>query len=190
LRIWRTDRSPENNFETIATMTRQKNVSDTGLTFEEIFRDYGKGLYSFLYSMCGNQHDAEDLTQETFLSVMNKLPTFKGDSSLKSWIYAIAVNKFRDSLRYGRIREYKQLSGEEPASLQSPLSELVSRESAEKVKTAFYALADHHRTSFALVRFEGMSYKEAAQVLGTTLDTVRMRVHRAHILLAEQLKEH
>jgi RNA polymerase sigma-70 factor (ECF subfamily) len=168
-------------------MTRQTNISE--LTFEAIFRAYGKGLYAFLFRMSGNQHDAEDLTQETFVSVMRKLPTFKGESSVKTWIYSIAINKFRDSLRYGRIRSHDPLTGDEPAFSRSPLDDLVTKETGNKVKKAFYALAEHHRTAFSLVRFEGLTYKEAAQVLGTTLDTVRMRVHRAHLLLAEQLKE-
>lgn len=168
-------------------MIRQTNISE--LTFEAIFREYGKGLYMFLFRMSGSQHDAEDLTQESFVSVMKKLPTFKGESPVKTWIYAIAVNKYRDFLRYGRIRAHDPLTGDEPASSQSPLDDLVTRETGDRVRTAFYALADHHRTAFSLVRFEGLNYKEAAEVLGTTLDTVRMRVHRAHLLLAEQLKE-
>ncbi len=167
-------------------MTRQTNISE--LTFESIFRDYGKGLYKFLFRMSGSQHEAEDLSQETFVSVMKKLPTFKGESSVKTWIYAIAVNKYRDSLRYGKIRAHDPLAGDEPGSSQSPLDDLVARETESRVRTAFYALAEHHRTAFSLVRFEGLNYKEAAEVLGTTLDTVRMRVHRAHLLLAEQLK--
>jgi RNA polymerase sigma-70 factor (ECF subfamily) len=170
-------------------MTRQSNIPVTELTFESIFHDYGKGLYAFLFRMSGNQHDAEDLTQETFLSVMNKLPTFNGDSSLKTWIYSIATNKFRDALRYGKIRDHDALSGNEPAHSRSPLSDLMVKECGEQVKAAFYGLNEQYRAAFALVRFEGMSYKEAALVLGTTLDTVRMRVHRAHLLLAELLKE-
>ena len=168
-------------------MTRQININEP--TFEAIFRAYGKGLYAFLFRMSGNQHDAEDLTQETFLSVMKKLPTFKGDSSVKTWIYSIAVNKFRDSLRYGKLRAHEQLAGNEAGSFRNPLDDLVTRESGERVRTAFYALTENHRTAFSLVRFEEMSYREAAETLGTTLDTVRMRVHHAHLLLAEQLKE-
>jgi len=167
-------------------MTRQTNISE--LTFESIFREYGKGLYLFLFRMSGCQHDAEDLTQECFVSVLKKLPTFKGDSSVKTWIYAIAINKYRDFLRYGRIRAHDPLTGDEPASFPSPLDDLVTKETRDRVRNAFYTLAEHHRTAFSLVRFEGLSYKEAAQVLGTTLATVRMRVHRAHLLLAEQLK--
>jgi RNA polymerase sigma factor (sigma-70 family) len=64
----------------------------------------------------------------------------------------------------------------------------MARETADRVRTAFYGLSEQHRTAFSLVRFEGLSYQEAAQVIGTTLDTVRMRVHRAHLLLAEGLK--
>jgi RNA polymerase sigma-70 factor (ECF subfamily) len=170
-------------------MTRQNNILMAGLTFESIFCDYGKGLYAFLFRMSGNQHDAEDLTQETFLSIMKKLPTFNGESSLKTWIYSIAINKFRDALRYGKIRNHDELSGNEAAHYQSPLSNLMVKEYGERVRIAFYGLSEQHRAAFSLVRFEGMSYKEAAQVLGTTLDTVRMRVHRAHQLLAEQLKD-
>jgi RNA polymerase sigma-70 factor (ECF subfamily) len=167
-------------------MTRQNDITE--LNFDSIFRDHGKGLYSFLYRMSGSQHDAEDLTQETFLSVMRKLPTFKGDSSVKTWVYAIAVNKYRDSLRYGRLRAHDKVSGDEPASGQSPLGDLVAKETGERIRTAYQALPEHHRSAFSLVRFEGMTYRDAAQVLGTTLDTVRMRVHRAHLQLAEQLK--
>lgn len=167
-------------------MTRQNDITD--LNFEAIFREHGKGLYSFLFRMSGSQHDAEDLTQETFVSVMRKLPTFNGDSSVKTWVYAIAVNKYRDFLRYGRLRAHDKVSGDELASHQSPLNDLMAKEIGDRVRTAFHALAEHHRTAFSLVRFEGMTYKDAAQVLGTTLDTVRMRVHRAHLQLAEQLK--
>ena len=170
-------------------MTRQNDIPVAELSFDSIFRNYGKGLYAFLFRMSGNQHDAEDLTQETFLSVMKKLPTFNGDSSLKTWIYSIATNKFRDALRYGKIREHDELTGNEPVHSRSPLSDLIVKESGEQVKTAFYGLNEQHRAAFTLVRFEGLSYKEAAQTLGITLDTVRMRVHRAHLLLAEQLKD-
>jgi RNA polymerase sigma-70 factor (ECF subfamily) len=107
---------------------------------------------------------------------------------VKTWIYSIAVNKFRDSLRYGKIRAHTPLVGDEPAFSHNPLNELMARETGDRVRAAFNTLTEQNRSAFTLVRFEGMSYKEAAQVLGTTLDTVRMRVHRAHLLLAEQLK--
>lgn len=187
LPTWHADRSPENEIETNIIMTRQNDITE--LNFESIFREHGKGLYAFLFRLSGSQHDAEDLAQETFLSVMRKLPAFKGDSSVKTWVYAIAVNKYRDFLRYGRLRAHDKISGDEPAPPhQSPLNDLMAKETGYRVRTAFYALAEHHRTAFSLVRFEGMTYKDVAQLLGTTLDTVRMRVHRAHLLLAEQLK--
>ena len=168
-------------------MTRQTITSP--LNIESIFREYGKGLYSFLYRMSGNRHDAEDLTQETFVTVMQKLPSFKGKSSLKTWIYSVAVNKYRDSLRYGKIRAHEPMAEREMISPQNPLDVLIAKKTSDRLRAAFYGLAEHYRVSFSLVRFEGMTYKDAAAALGTTPDTVRMRVHRAHLTLAEQLKD-
>ncbi len=168
-------------------MTRLYDTDE--FSFEAIFRTHGKEIYKFLYRLSGSQHDAEDLMQDTFLSIINKLPTFKGDSSLKTWIYSIALNKFRDSHRYGKSRKNDSLSGNEKASHNNPHNELVAQETRERVKKAFYSLPEQQQTAFALVRFEGMAYKEAAQVVGTTVDTIRMRVHRAHQILAEQLRD-
>jgi RNA polymerase sigma-70 factor (ECF subfamily) len=168
-------------------MTR--HILTDALSFAEIYRAYGKEVYKFLFRLSGSQHDTEDLVQETFVSVMKKLPTFKGDSSLKTWIFSIAINKFRDNCRTLKIRGSDQLTCNESSSVHNPHDELVAREIRERVRTAFYALPEQQRTAFALVRFEGMAYKEAAQVVGTTLDTIRMRVHRAHQMLAEQLKD-
>ena len=159
------------------------------ISFEAVYRAHGKDIYKFLFRLSGSQHDAEDLLQETFLSVMNKLPTFKGDSSLKTWIYSIAINKFRDSCRHAKIRNPGHQHEVEQAAPHNQLDELVASETKDRVKHAFYSLPEEQRTAFALVRFEGMAYKEAAQAIGTTLDTIRMRVHRAHKMLAEQLKD-
>ena len=142
-----------------------------------------------MFRMSGNQHDAEDLTQETFITIARKLPTFNGDSSLKTWIYSIAINKYRDSLRYDRIRAHDQIDENRTLSSQNPLDDYMAQETEDRIRTAFYGLTEHYRAAFALVRFEGMTYKEAAQALGTTLETLRMRVHRAHLMLAERLKD-
>jgi RNA polymerase sigma-70 factor (ECF subfamily) len=168
-------------------MTRQINTDDH--SFEVIYRSYGKEVYKLLFRLSGSQHDTEDLLQDTFTAIMVKLPTFKGESSLKTWIYAIAINKFRDNHRSSKVRRTEVLAGDEKSSANNPHDDAVAQETRERVKKAFYSLPEQQRTAFALVRFEGMAYKEAAQVMGTTLDTIRMRVHRAHQQLAEQLKD-
>ena len=174
-------------FETIFTMTRLNCTNEC--SFEVIYRAHGKDLYKFLCRLAGNRQDAEDLVQETFLSVMKKLPYFKGESSVKTWIYAIAVNKFRDGRRCGKVRDRDVLRGNEASASDNPLSTLVKAETRERVRKAFDDLPAHFREAFALVRFEGMSYREAAQTLGTTMDSIRMRVHRAHLMLAAQLRD-
>ena len=168
-------------------MTRLTSTDEC--SFEMIFRMHGKHLYKFLYRLAGNRQDAEDLVQETFLSVMKKLPYFKRESSVKTWIYAVAINKFRDARRCGKVRALDALRGDETSSSEDPLSTLVDEETRDRVRRAFNDLPAHFREPLALVRFEGMSYRDAAQALGTTSDGIRMRVHRAHLMLAEQLRD-
>ena len=159
------------------------------ISFETVYHDYGKDVYRLLFRLCGNQHDTEDLLQETFISIMRNLPEFKGDSSLKTWICSIAINKFRDRCRAVKIRKIDFQAEVELTAPDNQHDELVAAELRVKVKKAFHTLPEEHQIAFALVRFDGMSYKEAALALGTTLGTIRMRVHRAHHLLADILRE-
>ncbi len=157
--------------------------------FEMIYRTHGKDLYKFLFRLAGNSQDAEDLVQETFLVVMKKLPFFRGESSIKTWIYSIAVNKFRDALRHKKVWRQNAVLGDETAASDNPLGTLLNSEMRRRIRKAFDELPAQFMEALTLVRFEGMSYRDATQVIGTTSDSIRMRVHRAHLMLAAQLRD-
>jgi RNA polymerase sigma-70 factor (ECF subfamily) len=179
-------------FETKNCQGRLKDMTEPQpKDFEKIFTDYGRDLYLFLLRLTGNVHDAQDLTQESFFLAFRSLDSFKGQSSLKTWLYSIAINKFRDNLRKNRrfIPGGEAGSADIPSARLNPLESLERQEQARRVHAALQSLPENFRTALILVRFEEMTYKEAGIALGTTVETVRMRVHRAHLMLADFLKK-
>ncbi len=157
-----------------------------------IYAELGRPLYLFALRLTGNTHEAEDLVQETFLLAFRNLDSFKGESSLKTWLFSIAINKHRDQLR--KSRRYFADAGENneaiPCPRPGPDDSFEQQEKAQRIRRALKSLPEQYRTALMLVRFEEMTYKEAGETLGTTLETVRMRVHRAHRMLADLLKEY
>jgi RNA polymerase sigma-70 factor, ECF subfamily len=159
--------------------------------FTLFYRQTAAGIYAFLYRLCGCPHLAEDLLQETFLAVFRGLADFKARSSPRTWLYTIATNKFRDHYRnkWGKVELDSESLAALPSSGPLPLEEAIQREESRRIHEAILALPPTLRTALLLVRFEELKYREAAQILGTTLSTVRMRVHRAHCILAQTLGE-
>jgi RNA polymerase sigma-70 factor (ECF subfamily) len=145
---------------------------------------YGERIYRFCLRLCRNRADAEDLTQETFLAALQGLDRFAGRSSMATWLYRIAV------FRWGRMRrdcrcetvpleDAAAITGDPTAHLPDDLS----------LEAALDALPETMRQAFALVRIEGLKYREAAAVLGAPQGTVQYWVHEATIRLRAALKE-
>jgi RNA polymerase sigma-70 factor, ECF subfamily len=158
----------------------------------EIYSTYGRQLYLFALRLTGNSHEAEDLVQETFLLAFRSLDSFKGESSVKTWLFSIAINKHRDQLRKSR-RYFSDAEADNeavPCPRPNPYDSFEQQEKAQRIRSALRSLPENYRTALILVRFQEMTYKEAGQALGTTLETVRMRVHRGHLMLAQLLKEY
>ena len=150
--------------------------------FCALYERHAGGVRAYLLRMTRSPDLADDLTQEAFLHALNGLAGFSGDCSFKTWVYQIAMNRFRDHLRRKRPAAGAEwLTSDNPDSALAP-DELAQRnEEVQRVRDAVAALPEELRAPLVLVRFEGLKYREAAEVLGITLDAVRMRVHRAHM---------
>jgi RNA polymerase sigma-70 factor (ECF subfamily) len=159
--------------------------------FTLFYRQAAAGIYAYLYRLCGCPHLAEDLLQETFLAVFRGLADFKARSSPRTWLYAIATNKFLDHCRnrWGKVQLDSESIEALPSSGPVPLEELIEKEESRRIHEAILALPPELRTALLLVRFEELKYREAAQILGISLSTVRMRLHRALCILAQTLGE-
>jgi RNA polymerase sigma-70 factor, ECF subfamily len=160
--------------------------SGTSGSFEALYAEYGDRIYRFCYRLCGHTADAEDLTQEVFLAAYQSLPRFAGRSSVATWLYRIALYRWR-RLHGARRPETVPLDEELAAVSPDPAGAGIERISLER---ALAVLPDALRDAFLLVKAEGLKYREAAAVLGIPQGTVQSRVHDAAVMLRALLAEH
>ncbi len=168
------------------------------LGFEQIVRHYSGMVFSLAARLVGPA-DAEDVVQETFLRAWHGLERFRGESSLKTWLYAIALNRARARhgtlarLRAvfipGKAREDDTFSSLDNAAdpALSPEEVAVLAERRRRLREAIRALPDEFRMAVVLRDLEGLSYEEVAEVLGVPVGTVRSRLARGRALLKEKL---
>lgn len=157
--------------------------------FSELVRTYSQGVMNVVYRMCGDMHVAEDAAQETFIQAWIKLSSYRQKSSLRNWLYRIAVNTAIDMLRKekrilpGEIEDLN-LADSEPG----PEALFASSERTEVVQEAVLTLPDASRTVLVLREFEGLSYQEIADALEIPVGTVMSRLNYARKILKEKLE--
>jgi RNA polymerase sigma-70 factor (ECF subfamily) len=165
--------------------------------FEELIRRHESRVYRLLYRMMGNKEDAEDLTQETFLSLHRHGHRFRAEARFSTFIYRVAANAAlnrRRSLGRGRARidklKVRQQAGDDlPSSPRNPEDAIVGHEVSEHVRDALEQLSPSLRMPVILYDIEGLAYGEIAKVLGIAEGTVKSRIHRARQALRELLSD-
>ena len=138
---------------------------------EKAYAQWGKHLMRFAYRLCGNRDDAEDLVVETFTHALRSQDRLRNRDLMRSWLYGIAVNRYRSSRR-------KQKNRPEPLSEDMPVHGVDLLEQAA-LHEAIAALPLSQREAFLLVKSEGLTHREAAEALGKPLGTVLSEVHTA-----------
>lgn len=140
--------------------------------------------------------DAEDLTQAVFMKVSQALRDFRGESSLATWIYRIAANVVADKLRSPSFRNQaneltatsmEALNVRAGETLSATDQNLIRKEMNECIRGIVDRLPDQSRAVIKLSEFDGLKNSEIAERLGTTLETVKIRLHRARVRLKEDL---
>lgn len=161
--------------------------------FEEIIVRYERRVFSVCLRMCGDQEDARDAAQETFVMAYRSLQGFRGDAQLSTWLHRVAVNASLDLLRKRSKRPtavevVPEATSEEPG----PEEEAVRSDRAAAVHAALAKLSEDHRAVIVLFDLQGLQYPEVAEALDVPVGTVKSRLHRARVDLArllEHLKE-
>jgi len=148
-----------------------------------IAREHYDAVYSFCARRVGTER-ASDVAQETFLTAQRVLHKFRGDSSVTTWLFGIALNECRRS--YRKIKpEVALLEADGHASGGASLQdEVVDRQALEQ---ALSRLSGDHREVVMLHEIEGMTYEQAAEILGVPVGTVKSRLHHAFIQLRRHL---
>jgi len=158
-------------------------------TWEEVVREHSARVYRLAYRLSGNQQDAEDLTQETFVRVFRSLADYT-PGTFEGWLHRITTNLFLDLVRRRqRIRfdalpdDAERIAGREG----SPEQVYTDTHLDPDVQSALDKLPPDFRAAVVLCDIEGLSYEEIAATLGVKLGTVRSRIHRGRLLLRDAL---
>ncbi len=161
--------------------------------FESIYRAYSGFVYNVAFRVVNNIDEAQEVTQEVFLAVYQKLKSFKFKSSLKTWVYRIAVNMAIDYARKRSREQDHTVLYENNNKLNKaidPVGENIEREQQEKtISTLLEALSPDQRVCIVLRSVEGLSYQEIAESLNININTVRSRLKRAREKLIALRKE-
>jgi RNA polymerase sigma-70 factor (ECF subfamily) len=159
------------------------------VALEEIYRTHSARLYNLAYRMTGNATDADDLLQDIFLQAHRKLHTFKGDSSIGTWLYRLGINLCLDFLRSKRAKMQQVTASLEdgtPASAASLPEDPIARLDLER---AIAALPDSYRAAFVLHDIEGLEHKEVGHILDIAEGTSKSLVHKARLKLRVSLSQ-
>ncbi len=157
----------------------------------DLYDRYGRLVYSMILRVVRDGGIAEDLVQETFLRVWNRVQAFDAEKgSLGAWLLAVARNRAIDYLRSsaGRMQNASELQDTAHPSLFADMEkQLLNSDRVRRVKTALEKLAPHQRTVIELAYFEGLSQVEMAERMGQPLGTVKTWVRAALKSLRDEL---
>ena len=148
-------------------------------------------VFAFLLHMLGNREEAEDLAQDTFLRLYDRAGRYRADGLFRSWLFRIAGNLARSALRRRRVLRwvrFEPATHDRPATEAGPDAALERDEVRKAVREAVARLPWRQRQAVVLKRFQGLSYREIADVLDTTVPAVESLMQRAVSALREELE--
>lgn len=172
-------------------------AGDTNL-YHELIRPHERGVYIMALSYMKNDADAEDVAQEAFVSAFRNLKSFRGEAKFSTWLISIALNEARSRLRrqsivrIGSLDEPPdEIGSVSPAKLRDwreiPSESLEREEVRRQLQEAIEQLPDIYREVFLLRDVEELNLNETAEALHISVANVKVRLHRARMMLQKQL---
>lgn len=157
--------------------------SGDGKAFEELLNRYYDTIYRFAYRWCGDQHNAQDITQQACMKLAKSLSQFDQRSSFTTWVYRLVINCAKDfykSPTQHNVREHHELESE-----QANADNNVRRHYAQQVLEHIDTLSTDLKDTIILIHGKGMTHKAAATHLGVKESTVSWRLHEARKILKQ-----
>lgn len=169
----------------------------TTFDVDSIFKKYKDKVYRLALSISRNEKDAEDITQNAFLKIIKNLMYFRNKSQISTWIYKIAYNEALMHLRKRKsqfkLSGYLRRSAEKtPVGLfvnwsKLPDKELLDSELKERINRAIAHMPIKYRMALLLDNVEGLPLKDSAHILGLKINSLKTRLHRAHLLIKQDI---
>jgi RNA polymerase sigma-70 factor (ECF subfamily) len=177
----------------------ERLIAGQDVALNDLMERHATPVFHFLCRMIGNEDDANDLSQETFVRVFKSRDSFRTEQKFSSWLFTIAANLARNHFRWrsrhpalsldAEDNETKQSLGSTlPANSPVPSEESLTNERAAAVRTAVKNLPEDLREAIVLCEWEEHSVAEAATILETTPKAVESRLYRGRGILREHLK--
>ena len=170
------------------------------IAFKTIVEQWQDMVYNTILGIVQNETEAEDLAQDVFIKVFEKISTFKGDSKFSTWLYRIATTTALDHLRskkrkkrFGFLQSLTGASGDEKEHVPDfhhPGISLDNKERAAVLFKAIDSLPENQKSAYTLHKLEGLSYRDVSEVLNTTVSAVESLMSRANQNLRKQLEEY
>ncbi len=175
---------------------------EVSLSFEQLFERYSSMVFHLIYRILGDREEALDVSQEVFLTVYRKMSCFRGESSLKTWIYRIAINRASNRCRWwnrlrrkGTVSLDEHLSKEKAYSVSDILKSgdrsaeeiLLAEEERVEIERSLRCLPAQQRIAVVMRDIEGLSYEEIAESMQVSLGTVKSRIARGREELKRRL---
>jgi RNA polymerase sigma-70 factor (ECF subfamily) len=173
-----------------------RSVGGDAESFNQLMIRWERPIYALAYRVLGRDEDARDVCQETFLRAFRGLAAFKGQAKFSSWLYRIALNLCRDWLRRERRSpivpapdgvELADIAVDR-APVQSIEDYVANQDMSRKVARAIQALPEDQRSAIILKEYQGLTFKEIADLLGCPLSTVKTRLYQGLSVLRRQLE--
>ena len=175
--------------------------------FSWLIAHYNQPVYNLIYRTLDDPSDAADTTQEVFIKVFRGIKNFNAESSLKTWIYRIALHEASNRRRWWFRHKFRETSIEPDSEREdggpicgmkdmlvdegkSPLENVYNDELRQRVETELRALVEPYRTTVILRDIEELSYEQIAEVMQTSLGTVKSRLVRGREALRKRLQRH
>jgi RNA polymerase sigma-70 factor (ECF subfamily) len=170
--------------------------------FDTLITRYSGDIYSMLCRMTQDPEEARDLTQETFLSALKAIRSFRGEAELKTWLFRIALNHSRNRFRWWKRRKRSEtisldrpLTDEGNATIadtlaaegETPEQTVLRLERRQRLMATLNTLPDVFREAIVLCDIEGFGYEEIAKALDVNVGTVKSRISRGRELLRKRL---
>lgn len=168
--------------------------------FESLVRRHQNSVYNIALRMSGDPEEARDLTQEAFVRAYRSFDSYKRGTSFDKWLYRIVTNLYIDELRRRKRRPYiesldQRITTSEGDELDKEIPDMSSnpetvydRDHLDAfIQDALDSISPEYRMAVILCDIEGFSYEEIAQIMGTSIGTVRSRIHRGRRALRERI---
>ena len=159
------------------------------MTFDEIYLEHYKMVFNLALQYVQNTADAEEITQDVFVKVFDNLNSFKKQSSLKTWIYRMAINQSLDFIKAKNAQKRSFLSSIfsindsnfkfQPSNFNHPGIELEQKEACQKIFEAINQLSDNQKTALILLKIEDKSQAETAEIMNLKVKALESLFQRA-----------